>query len=82
MLFHGNTAELLDFRQQKKKNTAIKAAMWRENWPNRVVNNFGQKSSALMAAGCHEIKLRKVGIFKAIRHSYKTVVEKNPLHSR
>ena len=45
MLFHSNTEELLNFNQQKenKKNPALMAARCRENWPDRLVNNFRQK---------------------------------------
>ena len=57
------------------KTTAPMAATCRENWSNRLFSNFRQKSTALKAAGCNENKLRKVGIFKAIWHSYGTLVD-------
>ena len=53
------------------------AARCREILPNRLVNNFGQKSAALTEAGCGENKLRKVEIFTAIWNSYKTLVDTN-----
>ena len=74
MLFRDNMAELWNLNQQKK-TTALKAARCRENWPKRLVNNFGQKIHGTHGSWV-PWKLRQVGIFTAIRHSYKTLVVK------
>ena len=61
--------------------TALTTAKCHENWPNRLVSNFRLKIHGT-AAECLENKLRKVGILTAIRHSYKTIVDKKSMAIR
>ena len=60
----------------KKKNTALTAARCRENWSNRLVNNFRQKIHGTHGS-CVQSKLSDKSIlFTEIWKSYKTLFSK------